>query len=62
MKRCKIQHLLDCLEAHAATGKEGVCFYFFIKIENFYEKIKTNSSLAVAAWHIKTRDFTPFHV
>jgi hypothetical protein len=51
MKQGKIRLFLDCLAAHAATGKEEVCFYF-LKIFNF-QKIKTNLPFLVAARQIK---------
>jgi nitrogen fixation protein NifU and related proteins len=42
--------------------KRGFVF-IFLKNFLFFKKIKTKSpSFLVAAWHVKKRDFTPFHI
>jgi hypothetical protein len=45
MKRGKIRLLLDCLAAHAATGKEGFVFIFFDKLK-IYQKNKNKPPLS----------------
>jgi hypothetical protein len=45
MKRGKIRLLLDCLAAHAATGKEGFVFIFLINFQ-FIKKNKNKPPLS----------------
>jgi hypothetical protein len=41
---------------------QKICLFFFLKIENFQEKRKTNTFFSVAARAAKNRDYAQFYV